>query len=137
MKSLNEIDVHRKTLSDAFGLSDPERKAAKMQASKVFEKICQEYTELSAPEKSSIRKQLNQELVSFLITARHMESMDLKGRDKSDLETSSPSTAEAGMSLSNPGVGLPWNFVICSRMLRQAWILSLNLSITVNCVGSS
>jgi hypothetical protein len=104
MKSLNEIGTHRTMLSGAFELSDSERKAAKTRASEFFEKLCLDFAELSAPERSLIRKQLNQELVKFLLTARHIESMDLKGSVANKLETSISRTARAGTSLSTFGI---------------------------------
>ena len=97
MKSLEEIVIQCRMLSAAFNLPESERKLAKVKASKFLDDLCQEFSELSAPARSSIRKQLNQDLVKFLHAARHLESMELKRRENNGfLETSSSSIPEAG-----------------------------------------
>ena len=99
MQSLKDIGPHSKLLLDASNQSGQERKAAKGEASHFLDELCLEFSELSAPERASIRKQLNQELITFLQAARHMESIDLKGQNQNHHETSISSTAVQGMSL--------------------------------------
>ena len=69
----------------------------KKQASEFLDKLCREFSELSAPERASIRKQLNQDLVKFLQAARHIESVEVKGKGQNNSEMTSSISAEAGI----------------------------------------